>query len=82
MLRKIYIVIDCENDSQKESVQQIMNDLSNMRLIDGKNIESMYPFFKLHQGELMQLFNMVRKGGVKSLFSIQGGSLLNKLTKK
>lgn len=68
MLRKIYIVIDCENDSQKESVQQIMNDLSNMRLIDGKNIESMYPFFKLHQGELMQLFNMVRKGALSLCF--------------
>lgn len=81
MLRKVYLVIECADDTQKDAVQQALNDISNMRVLHGDNIQSMYPFFKIHQKELMQLFEMIKKGGVKSLFSIQGGTLLSKLTK-
>lgn len=82
MLRKVYLVIDCRDDAQKELVQNALNDISNMRILNGESIQSMYPFFKQHQKELLQLFDMIRRGGIKSLFSIQGGSLINKLTKK
>lgn len=80
-LRKFYIAIDCENDEQKEAVQVALNDLSNSRILTSRNIISMYPFFKKHQNELFELFNMVRSGGVKSLLSMKGGTLINKLRK-
>lgn len=82
MLRKVFLVVECHDDQQKEVVQKALNDISNMRILNGDNIQSMYPFFKQHQNELVQLFDMIRRGGIKSLFSIQGGGLLAKLTKK
>lgn len=80
-LRKFYIVIDCEDDEQKEAVQAAMNELSNSRILTSRNIISMYPFFRKHRSELFELFNMVRSGGVKSLLSVRGGALINKLRK-
>ena len=32
-LRKLYIVVDCENDEQKEAVQTAFNELSNTRAL-------------------------------------------------
>lgn len=45
-LRKLYIVIDCENDEQKEAVQTAFNELSNTRALTSRTIISMYPFLK------------------------------------
>lgn len=80
-LKKLYIVIDCENDEQQVAVQNALKELSNARLLTSRNIISMYPFFKKHKGELFELFEMVKTGGVKSLFSIRGGTLINNLRK-
>lgn len=80
-LRKINIAVDCMNDTQRDEVQKIMEDISCMRVLRGDIIVGMYPYIKSHQGELIQLFNMIKSGGVKSLLSVQGGVLLNKLRK-
>ena len=45
-LRKLYIVVDCENDEQKEAVQTAFNELSNTRALTSRTVISMYPFFK------------------------------------
>lgn len=81
MLRKVYLVVDCADDKQKEFVQQAMNEVSNMRMLSGDNIQSMFPFFKQHKNDLMQLFTMIKNGGIKSLFSLQGASIIKSLTK-
>lgn len=80
-LRKFYVVIDCENDEQKVAVQTALNELSNSRLLTSRNIISMYPFFKKHQNELIELFRMIKEGGIKSLLSVRGGTLINNLRK-
>lgn len=80
-LRKFYVVIDCEDDEQKTAVQNALNDLSNSRVLTSRNIISMYPFFKKHQHELAELFNMIRTGGIKALLSVRGGTLINNLRK-
>ena len=77
-LRKLYIVIDCENDEQKEAVQTAFNELSNTRALTSRTIISMYPFFKKHR---VELFGMIKNGGVKSLLSVRGGTLINNLRK-
>lgn len=45
-LRKLYIVVDCENDEQKEAVQTAFNELSNTRALTSRTVISMYPFSK------------------------------------
>lgn len=80
-LRKINIAVDCTTDKERDEVQQIMSEISGMRVLRGDMIVGMFPYIKSHQGELMQLFGMIKNGGVKSLLSVQGGVLLNKLRK-
>lgn len=41
-LRKLYIVVDCENDEQKEAVQTAFNELSNTRALTSRTVISMY----------------------------------------
>lgn len=78
-LRKLYIVVDCEDDEQKNAVQNALNELSNTRVLTSRSIISMYPFFKKHQAELVELFGMIKNGGIKSLLSVRGGTLINNL---
>lgn len=81
-LRRIEIAVDCVDDAQRNRVQEIMNEVSGMRMLDGTKIEGIYPFFRVHQGELYQLFSLVSKGGIKSLMSGQGIALMTKLAKR
>lgn len=80
-LRKLYIVVDCENDEQKDAVQTAFNELSNTRALTSRMIISMYPFFQKNRASLFELFNMIKTGGVKSLLSVKGGTLINNLRK-
>lgn len=80
--RKIFIAVDCADDAQKEAVQGIFNELSNMRLFNGNQIQNIYPFVKAHQNELFQLFSMISNNGVKSLMSASGIALVTKLAKR
>jgi hypothetical protein len=82
MYKKIFLAVDCADDTQRDKVQSIMNEVSNMRLFNAAQILSAYPYFRQHQGELTQLFNMVSRGGVKSLMSAGGLSLITKLAKR
>jgi hypothetical protein len=82
MYKKIFLAVDCADDAQRDEVQRIMNEVSNMRLFNASQILSAYPYFRLHQGELSQLFTMVSRGGVKSLMSAGGISIITKLAKR
>lgn len=78
----MYIAIDCIDDAQKAQVQQILNELSNSRILTGSKIVSAYPFYKEREGELRNLFSLIANGGIKSLMSIQGATLLAKLARR
>lgn len=80
-LRKLYIVVDCEDDEQKEAVQTAFNELSNTRALTSRSIISMYPFFQKNRESLMELFRMIKDGGIKSLLSMRGGTLINNIRK-
>lgn len=82
MLKKVFLVVDVDSDEQKEAVQQIMNDVSNMRMLQGGKIVQFYPFVKKHQNELYQVFKMVADGGIKSLVSPSGMSIISKIIRK
>lgn len=78
-LRKFYIVVDCDSEQEREQLQQTLNDISNMRAFRASDVIRMRPMFERHRDDLIKLFRMIKQGGVKSLLSIQGGMLLNRL---
>lgn len=81
-LRKIYIAVDCESDEQRDAVQRIADEISNMRLLKGRQIEGVYPYVKGHQNELYKLFSIVQKSGVKGLMSANGIGVVTRLARK
>ena len=81
-LRKIIIAVDCADDAQRDRVQDIVNEISGMRVLDGGKIEGMYPFFRLHHAEISQLFSMISRNGIKSVMSGQGLALITKLARR
>lgn len=78
--RKIYIAVECDNDQEKEAVQQLAKEISNMGVLKSKSILRMVPVFNKHQNELIELFRMVSEGGARALFSIKAGNLIRKLS--
>jgi hypothetical protein len=81
MLRKLNIAIDCTDDQQKEQVQQALAELGGMNLINGTQILKIYPFFRAHQLEIMELFSMIAKDGPSAVVSFRGAMLVNSLRK-
>ena len=82
MLGKVFLVLDFADEVQKEQVQEIFKDVSNMRVINGTQIVSFYPFIKSHQQTILQLFNLIKENGVKAVMSLQGAALIKKLMSK
>ena len=80
--RKIFIAVDCADDTEKKLYRAYSMNLSNMRLFNGNQIQNIYPFVKAHQNELFQLFSMISNNGVKSLMSASGIALVTKLAKR
>lgn len=81
-LRKIYIAVDCADDTEKDNVQNVFNEISNARIFSGRDVINMIPIFNNNRSDLLQLFRMIQEGGVKSLMSIKGGSLIAKLARR
>ena len=81
MLGKVYIVLDFDNEEQKQYVQKVLEDISNMRIVSGRQIEQIYPFYQRHKGEINELFSMISNGGDKSIMSMRGAGLIAKLSK-
>lgn len=82
MLGKVYIVLDFADEAQKEQVQEIFKEVSNMRVTNGAQIITFYPFIKSHQQTILQLFNLVKQNGVKAIVSMQGAALIKQLMTK
>ena len=79
--RKVILLIDCDNDQEKATVQSLCDEISNMRVLTGRDIVTMAPKFRQHKEDFIQLFRMISKGGPKALLSIEGAKLLSKFTK-
>ena len=81
-LRKFYIVLECEDESQYNNVQNIFNELSNARAITANTMLRAYPMYKAREMDIRQLFSLMRENGIKGLLSMQGAGLLAKLARK
>lgn len=82
MLGKVFLVLDFDNEEQKAFVQEALKEISNMRMVTGRQIQQGYPFFRQNRQELAELFNMIQSGGVKSLVSVRGAQIISRLTRK
>ena len=81
MLRKVYIVIDFEDEQQVNELQTELNALSNSRVLDGQKLRTMLPMFKKHKAALFELMKMIAQGGVKAVLSMRGAQLINSMRK-
>lgn len=81
MLRKVFIVLDFEDEAQVNELQQELNEFSNSRVLDGHKLRSMMPLYKKHKNDLMELIKMIAKGGVKAVLSVRGAQIINSLRK-
>lgn len=82
MLGKVYLVLDFDNDEQKNDVQEALKEISNQRAITGRQIQQMYPFYRANRAELSELFRMISNGGVRSIMSLRGAQLIKNITTK
>lgn len=80
-LRKIILAVDCDDDNERDAVQQIAQEISDMRVLSAKSMLRMKPMFDSNRNELMQLFYFIANKGIKSLLSFEGGKLLMKFKK-
>lgn len=80
-LRKLYIVLDCDDDQQKEQVQSLLNEVSNARMLNGRQLVSMAPIIQRNRADITELFNMIRQGGIKAIMSIKGGLIISRISK-
>jgi hypothetical protein len=81
-LGKVFIVLDFDSEEQKAQVQDILKEISNERIITGRQIVSVAPIVRKNKSEIAQLFTMIKEGGIKSLMSVKGGMLISKMSKK
>jgi hypothetical protein len=82
MLRKLFIVIECDDDKQRDNVQAIFNELSNTRVLTADKILKAYPMYKAREADIRQLFAIVSNNGVKGLMSVQGATLLTNILRR
>lgn len=81
MLRKIIIAVDCADDNERDRVQNIATEVSNMRILDGRKMVGVWPYVQAHKGDIQQLFSLISEGGIKALLSGKGVQLLTRLTR-
>ena len=81
MLRKIIIAVDCADDNERDRVQNIATEVSNMRILDGRRMTGIWPYVQSHKGDMQQLFSLISEGGIKALVSGKGIQLLTRLTR-
>lgn len=81
-LGKVFIVLDFDSEEQKAQVQDILKEISNERILTGRQIVSVAPIVRKNKSEIAQLFTMIKEGGIKSLMSVKGGMLISKMSKK
>ena len=79
MLRKIYIAVECRDDAQKERVQKIAEEISQMRMFDGDALESIYPELKKRKQKISEMIHYIMVNGVQGVKSFKFIGLLSEL---
>lgn len=81
MLGKVYLVLDFDNEAQKVKAQEAFKELSNMRVVTGRQVVDVWPFVQAHEAEIAELFHMISTNGAKAVLSFRGAQIINNLRK-
>lgn len=76
------MVVDVDDESQRDRLQLIANDISNLRILKGKFIEFIHPMLMKNQEEFRKLFQLTATHGFGPKTMLTIGQLGMKLTKK
>lgn len=79
---KVYIAVDCADEAEYRRVQEAAKEISNTRILKGGQILSMLKVFNENKEKMIELFQMISSGGIKSLTSAKGIWLIGSLVKK
>ena len=60
-LGKVFIVLDFDSEEQKAQVQDILKEISNERILTGRQIVSVAPIVRKNKSEIAQLFTMIKR---------------------
>lgn len=82
MLKKIYLVIDVEDEAQRGRIQKIAEEISNMRPFNGTQVENIYPFYRQYENDIRQLFYTVSRNGFNTQTMMTVGKLASKIIRK
>ena len=75
-LRKIFLAVECADDVERDAMQNLANEISNMRVLNAHELLTMAPLFRANKDAFAKLFKMIAKGGPKALLSMEGAKLL------
>lgn len=74
--------MECADEAQYSAAQQVLNELSNARVLTADKVVRAYPLYKVREGEIRQLFSLVAQNGAKGLLSMQAASILANIVRK
>lgn len=60
-LGKVFIVLDFDSEEQKAQVQDILKEISNERILTGRQIVSVAPIVRKNKSEIAKLFTMIKE---------------------
>ena len=82
MLKKIFLVIDVDNDTQRDRIQNIANEASSKFRFKGTQVEHFYSFYRQYENEISQLFRNVSQNGFNTQTMMSIGKLASKMIRK
>lgn len=82
MFKKIYLAIDVQDDAQRDRLQRIAEELSNSRLLNGNQLEYIYPIYRQYENDIRQIFHMVSTNGFGPSTMMAIGKIASKMIKK
>ena len=68
--RKVILAVDCENEQEKQKMQEIANELSELLHFKAKDLIEFYPILKTHRALIYNSINIISKEGKRGLLKL------------
>lgn len=82
MLKKIFLVIDVDNETQRDRIQNIANEASSKFRFKGTQVEHFHAIYRQYENEISQLFQSVSQNGFNAQTMMTIGKLATKMIRK
>ena len=68
--RKVILAVDCENEQEKQKMQEIANELRELLHFKAKDLIEFYPILKTHRALIYNSINIISKEGKRGLLKL------------